>query len=282
MNNDWREYTGDPSYLAHHGIKGQKWGIRKYQNADGTLTAEGKARYGAGADRVEKFARKSASWEGRAANAKTGIGRNISTSMAVWRRSKADRLASKATGDYKLLAINKNSARNARAAAETNANIAAKTKARADAAASGSLKQKVLMERAIKNLASAENNEVFGAKYEAVSKAKFLMKTGTYINKTLKESTYSPAGRKKNIKDTIAEAIGDQIISNVVSSKTQTVNQKIDENIHNGAANKAAHIGVKVANKVATKGVVSGGRDVYYRSKNNQSERWDKILKDKK
>lgn len=32
--------------LYHHGIKGQKWGIRKYQNEDGTLTAEGKVRYG--------------------------------------------------------------------------------------------------------------------------------------------------------------------------------------------------------------------------------------------
>ena len=32
--------------LYHHGIKGQKWGIRKYQNEDGSLTAEGKARYG--------------------------------------------------------------------------------------------------------------------------------------------------------------------------------------------------------------------------------------------
>lgn len=31
-------------YLAHYGIKGQKWGIRRYQNPDGTLTAEGKAR----------------------------------------------------------------------------------------------------------------------------------------------------------------------------------------------------------------------------------------------
>ena len=32
-------------YLAHHGIKGQNWGVRRYQNEDGTLTAEGKARY---------------------------------------------------------------------------------------------------------------------------------------------------------------------------------------------------------------------------------------------
>lgn len=34
------------SELAHHGIKGMKWGIRKYQNPDGTLTEAGKKRYG--------------------------------------------------------------------------------------------------------------------------------------------------------------------------------------------------------------------------------------------
>ena len=32
--------------LYHHGIKGQKWGIRRYQNPDGTLTPAGRARYG--------------------------------------------------------------------------------------------------------------------------------------------------------------------------------------------------------------------------------------------
>lgn len=33
--------------LYHHGIKGQKWGVRRYQNLDRTLTAAGKARYAA-------------------------------------------------------------------------------------------------------------------------------------------------------------------------------------------------------------------------------------------
>ena len=32
--------------LYHHGIKGQKWGVRRYRNADGTLTEAGKQRYG--------------------------------------------------------------------------------------------------------------------------------------------------------------------------------------------------------------------------------------------
>lgn len=31
-------------YLAHHGVKGQKWGVRRYQNPDGSLTEAGKVR----------------------------------------------------------------------------------------------------------------------------------------------------------------------------------------------------------------------------------------------
>ena len=32
-------------YLAHYGIAGQKWGVRRYQNKDGTLTSLGKKHY---------------------------------------------------------------------------------------------------------------------------------------------------------------------------------------------------------------------------------------------
>lgn len=39
-------YSVHDVYLMHHGIKGQKWGVRRYQNPDGTLTKEGKERYG--------------------------------------------------------------------------------------------------------------------------------------------------------------------------------------------------------------------------------------------
>lgn len=37
------DYRG---YLEHHGILGQKWGIRRFQNKDGSYTAAGKKRYG--------------------------------------------------------------------------------------------------------------------------------------------------------------------------------------------------------------------------------------------
>ena len=33
-------------YLQHHGLLGQKWGVRRFQNADGSLTSEGRIRYG--------------------------------------------------------------------------------------------------------------------------------------------------------------------------------------------------------------------------------------------
>lgn len=39
------------SELSHYGVKGQKHGIRRYQNEDGTLTAEGRDHYGVGDSR---------------------------------------------------------------------------------------------------------------------------------------------------------------------------------------------------------------------------------------
>ena len=35
----------DNTELTHWGIKGMRWGVRRYQNADGTLTEKGKKRY---------------------------------------------------------------------------------------------------------------------------------------------------------------------------------------------------------------------------------------------
>ena len=50
------------SYIYHSGIKGMKWGVRRYQNPDGSLTDLGRVRYGKKAARkyykVDRLRRK--------------------------------------------------------------------------------------------------------------------------------------------------------------------------------------------------------------------------------
>lgn len=42
----YRGYNYGRCYLVHYGVKGQKKGVRRYQNEDGSLTTEGYAHYG--------------------------------------------------------------------------------------------------------------------------------------------------------------------------------------------------------------------------------------------
>lgn len=51
MNKDYLYYRE----LYHHGIKGQKWGVRRYQNPDGSLTSEGEEHYGLKNTDVKKY-----------------------------------------------------------------------------------------------------------------------------------------------------------------------------------------------------------------------------------
>lgn len=38
-------YYNNTDLLAHHGVKGQRWGVRRFENEDGSLTAAGERHY---------------------------------------------------------------------------------------------------------------------------------------------------------------------------------------------------------------------------------------------
>ena len=55
--------------LYHHGIKGMHWGVRRFQNPDGTLTAAGKRREQANSDRTaRKEATRKRDWNAKNAS----------------------------------------------------------------------------------------------------------------------------------------------------------------------------------------------------------------------
>lgn len=86
-------HSDDISYedvLAHHGILGMKWGIRRYQNPDGTLTPRGRKRL----ERERKFAVRTAE-----------MAINDRESWKKYREKKADKIASKYAdndGNFKI------------------------------------------------------------------------------------------------------------------------------------------------------------------------------------
>lgn len=47
-----------PDYLIHYGVKGMKWGVRRYQNADGSLTAKGEKKLAKNLAYRDKLVRK--------------------------------------------------------------------------------------------------------------------------------------------------------------------------------------------------------------------------------
>jgi len=60
-------------YLEHHGIKGMKWGQRRWQNDDGSLTAAGREHYGVGQERQNR-AKSEADFDGDSGRYPRGTG----------------------------------------------------------------------------------------------------------------------------------------------------------------------------------------------------------------
>ena len=65
--------------LYHHGIKGQKWGVRRYQNPDGSFTDEGRRRYGYGKGSLDSMTENTA--DKIAKGAKIGVGVGVASGV---------------------------------------------------------------------------------------------------------------------------------------------------------------------------------------------------------
>lgn len=63
--------------LAHHGILGQKWGVRRYQNKDGTYTSEGRQRYKKSSEQLNSETQKKQDVKNRGALSNTELREKI-------------------------------------------------------------------------------------------------------------------------------------------------------------------------------------------------------------
>lgn len=63
----------ETNVLQHYGVKGQKWGVRRYQNADGSLTSAGKKHYGGSDNPTSKTSEADAQKKERAKKIVAGV-----------------------------------------------------------------------------------------------------------------------------------------------------------------------------------------------------------------
>lgn len=91
--------------LYHHGVKGQRWGVRRYQNENGTLTEQGVHRYEKSIKRIQKLEAKSNKMNLKAKKFKKKSADMEFKSLKAWTQKGSEK------GHYKSLKFSRKAAR---------------------------------------------------------------------------------------------------------------------------------------------------------------------------
>lgn len=102
MTRYWNDFNcldiSEDEYLEHFGVAGMHWGVRRYQNSDGSLTAAGSKRYSKLANKYAKAKEKSEKYTNKSNKAAYKAGSMFSnTSKQLAKSAKYSRKALKQT-----------------------------------------------------------------------------------------------------------------------------------------------------------------------------------------
>ena len=97
--------TEEDLELYHHGVKGQRWGVRRYQNENGSLTSAGVHRYEKSIKRIQKLEKRSNKLNLKAKKFKKKSADKEFKSLKAWTQEGSEK------AHYKSLKFNRKAAR---------------------------------------------------------------------------------------------------------------------------------------------------------------------------